>query len=114
MSYVTTLEPRGFRARRAWGEAAWRDREPASRAAERARRAAALSAELTTQTERAVTEVCPYPLGLRRDEPAAESNVAPTAADSSLPPSGSQKSLRTKLPSSLVSWRTSAVNRAER
>ena len=75
----------GFRARRAWGKAAWeqeRERERAGRAAERARRAAALSAELAAQSERAVSEVCTHPPGLLRDEPTAEHSVAPTAVDS--------------------------------
>ena len=76
----------GYRARRAWGQAAWkeeRDRERASRAAQRAKRAAELTAELAAQSERAVSEVCTHPPGLR-DEPAAECNVAPSATEKAL------------------------------
>ena len=59
-----------------------RDRERASKAAERARRAAELTAELAAQSERAVSEVCTHPPGLRRDKPTAKRSVAPTAGDS--------------------------------
>ena len=57
-----------YRARRAWGQDAWkeereRERERANRAAERARRAAELTAELAAQSERAVSEVCTHPGG---------------------------------------------------
>ena len=72
----------GFRARTAWGQAAWeqeREWERANRAAQRARRA--------------VSEVCTHPPGLRRDEPDTERNVAPTAADSPFLANGDSLSL---------------------
>ena len=62
---------RGYRARKAWGQRAWReekDRERASRAAQQVRRAAALTAELAAQSESKVFEVCSHPPGLS-DEP---------------------------------------------
>ena len=64
-------------------------------------------------SERAVSEVCTHPPGLPRDEPTVERSVAPTAADSPFLVGGNSL-VRTKLPSSKASWRTSAVNRAER
>ena len=57
----------GYRARKAWGQRAWReekDRERASRAAQQVRRAAALTAELAAQSESKVFEVCSHPPGL--------------------------------------------------
>ena len=61
----------GYRARKAWGQRAWReekDRERASRAAQQVRRAAALTAELAVQSENKVFDVCSHPPGLS-DEP---------------------------------------------
>ena len=57
----------GYRARKAWGQRAWKeekDRERASRAAQQVRRAAALTAELAAQSESKVFEVCSHPPGL--------------------------------------------------
>ena len=57
----------GYRARKAWGQRAWKeekDRERASRAAQQVRRAAALTAELAVQSENKVFEVCSHPPGL--------------------------------------------------
>ena len=57
----------GYRARKAWGQRAWKeekDRESASRAAQQVRRAAALTAELAAQSESKVFEVCSHPPGL--------------------------------------------------
>ena len=57
----------GYRARKAWGQRAWReekDREKASRAAQQVRRAAALTEELAAQSESKVFEVCSHPPGL--------------------------------------------------
>ena len=52
----------GYRARRAWGQRAWReekDRERASRAAQQVRRAAALTAELAAQSENSLRGMQP-------------------------------------------------------
>ena len=57
----------GYRARKAWGRAAWkeeRDKERAAKVAEQVRRAAALTAELAAQSEKEVSEVCSHPPGL--------------------------------------------------
>ena len=57
----------GYRARKAWGQRAWReekDREKASRAAQQVRRAASLTAELAARSESKVFEVCSHPPGL--------------------------------------------------
>ena len=57
----------GYRARKAWGQRAWKeekDRERASRAAQQVRRAAALTAELAVQSENKVFDVCSHPPGL--------------------------------------------------
>ena len=75
----------GYRARKAWGQKAWKeekDRERASRAAQQVRRAATLTAELAAQSESKVFEVCSQPPGLC-DEPAAERSFEPVAAKSS-------------------------------
>ena len=75
----------GYRARKAWGQKAWKeekDRERASRAAQQVRRAATLTAELAAQSESKVFEVCSQPPGLC-DEPAAERSFEPLAAKSS-------------------------------
>ena len=61
-----------YRARRAWGQTAWReerDRGRANRVAQQVRRAAALTAELAAQSEEKVAVVCDHPPGLH-DEPA--------------------------------------------
>ena len=61
----------GYRARKAWGQRAWKeekDKERASRAVQQVRRAAALTAELAVQSENKVFEVCSHPPGLS-DEP---------------------------------------------
>ena len=60
----------GYRARKAWGQRAWKeekDRERASRAAQQVRRAAALTAELAAQSESKVFEVCSHPPGLSEE-----------------------------------------------
>ena len=57
----------GYRARKAWGQRAWKeekDRERASRAVQQVRRAAALTAELAVQSENKVFDVCSHPPGL--------------------------------------------------
>ena len=57
----------GYRARKAWGQRAWKeekDRERASRAAQQVRRAATLTAELAIQSENKVFDVCSHPPGL--------------------------------------------------
>ena len=62
-----------YRARKAWGQRAWKeekDRERASRAAQQVRRAATLTAELAARSESKVFEVCSQPPGLC-DEPTA-------------------------------------------
>ena len=65
-----------YRARRAWGRAAW-----ANKVAQRVRRAAALTAELAAQSERKVSAVCDHPPGLH-DEPAAALSVNTPATGS--------------------------------
>ena len=60
----------GYRARKAWGQRAWKeekDRERVSRAAQQVRRAAALTAELAAQSESKVFEVCSHPPGLSEE-----------------------------------------------
>ena len=62
------LEPReGYRARRAWGQDAWKaenDKERANKVAQQVRRAAALTAELAAQSEKKTAAVCDQPPGL--------------------------------------------------
>ena len=68
----------GYRARKAWGQRAWKeekDRERASRAAQQVRRAATLTAELAAQSKNKVFEVCSQPPGLH-DEPTARRTAA--------------------------------------
>ena len=62
----------GYRARKAWGQTAWKeekDRERANSVAQQVRRAAALTAELAARSEEKVAMVCDHPPGLH-DEPA--------------------------------------------
>ena len=57
----------GYRARRAWGQNAWkqeRNKEKANRVAQQVRRAAALTAELAAQSEKKTAAVCDQPPGL--------------------------------------------------
>ena len=68
-----------YRARKAWGQRAWReetDRERASPAAQQVRRAATLTAELAAQSESKVIEVSSQLPGLY-DKPAAERSFEP-------------------------------------
>ena len=61
------LEPRGYRAKRAWGRNAWkaeRDKENANKVAQQVRRAAALTAELAARSEKKTAVVCDQPPGL--------------------------------------------------
>ena len=56
-----------YRARRAWGQDAWKaekDKKIANKVAQQARRAAALTAELAAQSEKKTAEVCDQPPGL--------------------------------------------------
>ena len=57
----------GYRAKRAWGRNAWkaeRDKEQANKVAQQVKRAAALTAELATQSEKKTAAVCDQPPGL--------------------------------------------------
>ena len=57
----------GYRARRAWGQDVWKaekDKERANKVAQQVRRAAALTAELATQSEKKTAAVCDQPPGL--------------------------------------------------
>ena len=57
----------GYRAKRAWGRDTWkaeRDKEQANKVAQQVRRAAALTAELATQSEKQTAAVCDQPPGL--------------------------------------------------
>ena len=54
----------GYRARRAWGRDTWkaeRDKEKANKVAQQVKRAAALTAELATQSEEKTAAVCDRP-----------------------------------------------------
>ena len=56
-----------YRARRAWGQDVWqaeKDKEKANKVAQQVRRAAALTAELTAQSEKETAAVCDQPPGL--------------------------------------------------
>ena len=56
-----------YRARRAWGQDAWKaekDKERANKEAQQVRRAAALTAELAVQSEKKTAAVCNQPPGL--------------------------------------------------
>ena len=56
-----------YRARRAWGQDAWKaekDKERANKVAQQVRRAAALTAELAAQSEKKTAAVCDQPPGL--------------------------------------------------
>ena len=60
-------EQGGYRARRAWGRDTWkaeRDKEKANKVAQQVKRAAALTAELATQSEEKTAAVCDRPPGL--------------------------------------------------
>ena len=81
----------GYRARKAWGQRAWReekDRERANRAAQQVRRTAALTAELAAQSESKVFEVCSRPPGLSDESPVTASphlvNDSPPCSPSTL------------------------------
>ena len=57
----------GYPARRAWGRDTWkaeRDKEKANKVAQQVKRAAALTAELATQSEDKTAAVCDRPPGL--------------------------------------------------
>ena len=57
---MTKPVPKGYRARNAWGQSAWKeekDRVKANRVAQQVRRAAALTAELAAQSEEKVEVV---------------------------------------------------------
>ena len=59
--------PGGYRAKRAWGQNAWkaeRDKEQANKVAQQVKRAAALTAELAAQSEKKTAAVCDQPPGL--------------------------------------------------
>ena len=73
-----------YRARRAWGRAAWKqeeDKERVNKVAQQVRGAAALTAELAAQSEKVVSAVCNHPHGLH-DEPAAALSAKPPATGS--------------------------------
>ena len=56
----------GYRARRAWGQDAWKaekDKERANKVAQQVRRVAALTAELAAQSEKKTAAVCDQPPG---------------------------------------------------
>ena len=56
-----------YRARRAWGQDAWKaekDKERANKVAQQVRRAAVLTAELAVQSEKKTAAVCDQPPGL--------------------------------------------------
>ena len=57
----------GYRARKAWGQEAWKaekDKDEANKVAQQVRRAAALTAELAAQSEKKTAAVCDQPPGL--------------------------------------------------
>ena len=59
----------GYRARRAWRRDTWkaeRDKEKANKVAQQVKRAAALTAELATQSEEKTAAVCDRPSGAWR------------------------------------------------
>ena len=92
----------GYGARKAWGRRAWKeekDRERASRAAQRVRRAAALTAELAVQSENKVFDVCSHPPGLS-DEPqvAARSHLVNDSPPCSPPSLGVRETPSSTLP----------------
>ena len=92
----------GYRARRAWGQRAWReekDRERASRAAQQVRRASALTAELAAQSESKVFEVCSHPPGLSDEAVVtASSHLVNDSSPCSPPPLGVRETLASTLP----------------
>ena len=56
-----------YRAKRAWGQDAWkaeRDKENANKVAQQVKRAVALTAELAAQSEKKTAAVCDQPPGL--------------------------------------------------
>ena len=92
----------GYRARKAWGQRAWKeekDIERASRAAQQVRRAAALTAELAAQSESKVFEVCSHPPGLS-DEAlvTASSHLVNDSSPCSPPPLDVRETLASALP----------------
>ena len=92
----------GYRARKAWGQRAWKeekDRERASRAAQQVRRAAALTAELAVQSESKVFEVCSHPPGLSDEAVvAANSHLVNDSSPCSPPPLGVRETPASTLP----------------
>ena len=91
----------GYRARKAWGQRAWKeekDRERASRAAQQVRRAAALTAELAVQSENKVFDVCSHPPGLSDESLVA---VSPHLVNDSPPCSPPSLDLR-ETPASML------------
>ena len=92
----------GYRARKAWGQRAWReekDRERASRAAQQVRRAAALMAELAAQSESKVFEVCSHPQGLSDESlVAASPHLVNDSPPCSPPPLGVRETPASTLP----------------
>ena len=92
----------GYRARKVWGQRAWKeekDRERASRAAQQVRRAAALTAELAAQSESKVFEVCSHPPGLSDEAVAtASSHLVNDSSPCSPPPLGVRETLASTLP----------------
>ena len=77
----------GYRAKRAWGQNAWkaeRDKENANKVAQQVRRAAALTAELAAQSEKKTAAVCDQPPGL--DELAGHIEAPNMGAGGSHPP----------------------------
>ena len=77
----------GYRARNACGRNAWKeekDREKANRVAQQVRRAAALTAELSAQSEEKVAMVCDHPLEIRH-EPAEHIEAPDMGAGGSHP-----------------------------
>ena len=92
----------GYRARKAWGQRAWKeekDREWASRAAQQVRRAAALTAELAVQSESKVFEVCSHPPGLSDESlVTVGSHLANDSSPCSPPPLGVRETPASTLP----------------
>ena len=83
-AWVQVVNDDAHRARRAWGQRAWKeekDKERATRVAQRVRRAAALTAELAAKSERKLSAIFDHPPG-SHDEPAAAFSVKPPATGS--------------------------------
>ena len=110
-----------YRARKAWGQTAWKeekDRERANRVAQQVRRAAALTAELAAQSEEKVAVMCDHPLGLH-DEPAKHIAAPNMGAGGSHPQAHSQ--FANPLPPTgkdffksreRITWRTTTIDHA--